>query len=140
MASYEKGQGDGLVTSCDNSPHEVGQDIPVLVLATAVITVQVHFLPPLPIVLKIVVEIGNDGIGTLFATAALFNEVVELPGDALHAYTKNAHLPGHKKVQGARLHGERRKVHLLGIIKTEVHCKVSRTRGRGPRGGQQAAL
>ena len=119
MASYEKVQGDGLVTSCDNSPHEVGQDIPVLVLPTAIITVQVDLLLPQPIVLKVVVEIGNDGIGPLAATVALINEVVDLPGDALHA-----HLPGDQKVQGARLHGERRKVHLLGIVKTEVHWKV----------------
>ena len=33
-------------------------------------------------------------------------------------------LPGDQKVQGARLHGERRKVHLLGIVKTEMHWKV----------------
>ena len=131
MASYEKVQGDGLVTSCDNSPHEVGQDIPVLVLATAVITVQVDLLLPQPIVLKVVVEIGNDGIGPLAATVALINEVVNLPGDALHAHSKDAHLPEDQKVQGARLHGERRKVHLLGIVKTEVHCKVCRTRGLG---------
>ena len=31
--------------SCENSPHEVGKDIPVLVLATAVITVQVDIFP-----------------------------------------------------------------------------------------------
>ena len=127
MASYEKVQGDGLVTSCDNSPHEVGQDIPVLVVPTAVITVQVDLLLPQPIVLKVVVEIGN-------ATVALINEVVDLPGDALHAHFKDAHLPRDQKVQGARLHGERRKVHLLGIVKTEVHCKVGRTRGVGSKG------
>ena len=80
--------------SCDNSPHEVGQDIPVLVLATAVITVQVDLLLPQPIVLVVVVEIGYDGIGTLAATVALINEVVDLPGDALHAHSKDAHLPG----------------------------------------------
>ena len=124
--------------SCDNSPHEVGQDIPVLVLATAVITVQVDLLLPQPIVLKVVVEIGNDGIGTLAATVALINEVVDLPGDALHAHSKD--LPGDQKVQGARLHRERRKVQLLGIVKNEVHCKVGRTRGWGPRGGQPAAV
>ena len=112
------------MTSCDNSPHEVGQDIPVLVLPTAIITVQVDLLLPQPIVLKVVVEIGNDGIGPLAATVALINEVVDLPGDALHAQFKDAHLPGDQKVQGARLHGERRKVHLLGIVKTEVHWKV----------------
>ena len=117
------------MTSCDNSSHEVGQDIPVLVLAIAVITVQVDLLLPQPIVLKVVVEIGNDGIGPLAATVALINEVVDLPGDALHAHSK-----GDQKVQGARLHGERRKVHLLGIVKTEVHCKVSRTRGVGSKG------
>ena len=128
MASYEKVQGDGLVTSCDNSPHEVGQDIPVLVLATAVITVQVDLLLPQPIVLKVVVEIGYDGIGPLAATVALINEVVDLPGNALHAHSEDAHHPGDQKVEGARLHRERRKVHLLGIIKTEVHCKVGRTR------------
>ena len=44
------------MTSGDNSPHEVGQDISVLVLATAVITVQVNLLLPQPIVLKVVVE------------------------------------------------------------------------------------
>ena len=44
------------MTSCDNSPHEVGQDIPFLVLATAVITMQVDLLLPQPIVLKVVVE------------------------------------------------------------------------------------
>ena len=54
-----------------------------------------------------------------------------LPGDALNAHSKDAHLPGDKKVHGARLHRERRKVHLLGIVQTEVHCKVSRTRGVG---------
>ena len=117
--------------SCDNSPHEVGQDIPVLVLATAVITVQVDLLLPQPIVLEVVVEIVYDGIGTLAATVALINEVVDLPGDA---HSKDAHLPGDQKVQGARLHGERRKVHLLGIVKTEVHCKVCRTRGVGSKG------
>ena len=122
------------MTSCDNSPHEVGQDIPVLVLPTAVITVQVDLLLPQPIVLKVVVEIGNDGIGPLAAAVALINEVVDLPGDALHAHSKDAHLPGDQKVQGARLHGERRKVHLLGIVKTEVHCKVGRTRGVGSKG------
>ena len=61
------------MTSCDNSPHEVGQDIPVLVLATAVITVQVDLLLPQPIVLEVVVEIGYDGIGPLAATVALIN-------------------------------------------------------------------
>ena len=80
--------------SCDNSPHEVGQDIPVLVLATAFITVQVDLLVPQPIVLKVVVEIGYDGIGPLAATVALINEVVDLPGDALHAHSKDAHLSG----------------------------------------------
>ena len=94
------------MTSCQNPPHEVRKDIPVCVLATAVITVQVHILLPQPIVLKVVVEIGNDGIGPLAATVALIIEVVYLPGDALHAYTNNAHLPGHQKVQGARLHWE----------------------------------
>ena len=64
------------MTSCQNPPHEVGKDIPVLVLATAVITVEVHILLPQPIVLKVVVEIGNDGIGPLTATVALINEVV----------------------------------------------------------------
>ena len=124
------------MTSCDNSPHEVGQDIPVLVLATAVITVQVDLLLPKPIVLKVVVEIGYGGIGPLAATVALINEVVDLPGDALHA-----HFLGTKKYKGRRLHRERRKVHLLGIVKTEVHCKVGRTRGGwGPRGGQPAAV
>ena len=129
VASYEKVQGDGLVTSCNNCPHEVGQVIPVLVLASVVITVQVDLLLPQRIVLKVVVEIGYDGIGPLAATAlALINEVVDLQGDALHAHSKDAHLPGDQKVQGARLHRERRKVHLLGIVKTEVHCKVGRTR------------
>ena len=112
------------MTSCDNSPHEVGQDILVLVLPTAIITVQVDLLLPQPIVLKVVVKIGNDGIGPLAATVALINEVVDLSGDALHTHSKDAHLPGDQKVQGARLHGERRKVHLLGIVKTEVHWKV----------------
>ena len=139
MASYEKAQRDGLVTSCDKSPHEVGQDIPVLVLATVVITVQVDLLLPQPIVLKVVVEIGYDSIGT-FATVVLINEVVNLPRDALNAHSKDAHLPGDQKVQGASLHRERRQVHLLGIVKTEVHCKVGRTRGWGPRGGQPAAV
>ena len=100
----------------------------VLVLATAVITVQVDLLLPQPIVLKVVVEIGYDGIGPLAATVTLINEVVDLPGDALHAHSKDAHLPGDQKVQGARLHREKRQVHLLAIVKTEVHCKVSRTR------------
>ena len=131
MASDEKVQRDGLVTSCENSPHEVGQDIPVLVLATAVITVQVDLLLPQPIVLKVVVEIGNDDIGTLAATVALINEVVDLAGDALHTNAKDAHLPRDQKIQGAKLHRERRKVHLLGIVKTEVHCKVGRTSGLG---------
>ena len=106
MACDEKVQGDGLVTSCQKPPHEVGKDIPVLVLATAVITGQVHILLPQPIVLKVVVEIGNDGIGPLAATVARINEEVYLPGDALHANTKNAHLPRHQNVQGAWLHWE----------------------------------
>ena len=89
MASDEKVERDGLVTSCENSPHEVGQDIRVLVLATAVITVQVDLLLPKPIVLKVVVEIGNDSIGTLAATVALINEVVDLPGHALHTNAKD---------------------------------------------------
>ena len=75
------------MTSCDNSPHEVGQDIPVLVLATAVITVQVDLLLPQPIVLKVVVEIGYDGIGPLAATVALINEAdvvkVKFPNGSL---------------------------------------------------------
>ena len=131
MASDDKVKRDGLVTSCDNSPHEVGQDILVLVLATAVITVQMDLLLPQHIVLKVVVEIGNDGVGTLAATVALINEVVDLLGDALHTSSKDAHLHRDQKVQGARLHRERRKVHLLGIVKTEVHCKVGRTIGVG---------
>ena len=95
------------MTSCDNSPHEVGQDIPVLVLATAVITVQVDLLLPQPIVLKVVVEIGYDGIGTLAATVALINEVVDLPGDALHAQFKDAHLPGDQKLRGQAASGNK---------------------------------
>ena len=95
---------------------------------------QVDLLPPQPIVLEVVVEIGYDGIGTCAATVALINEVVDLPGDALHAHSKDAHLPGDQKVQGARLHRERRKVHLLGIVKTDVHCKVCKTRGVGSKG------
>ena len=122
------------MTSCQNPPHEVGKDIAVLVLATAVITGQAHILLPKPIVLKEVVEIGNDGIGPLAATVALINEVVDLLGYALHTNPKDANLPGDQKVQGALLHWERRKVHLLGIVKTEVHCKVSRTRGIGSKG------
>ena len=122
------------MTSCENSPYEVGKDIPVLVLATAVITVQVDIFLPQPILLKVVVAIGNDGVGPLAATVALINEVVYLLGDALHAHSKDAHPPGDQKVQGARLHRERRKVHLLGIVKTEVHCKVGRTRGMGSKG------
>ena len=110
------------MTFCENSPHEVGKDIPVLVLATAVITVQVDIFLPQPIVLKVVVEIGNDSVGPL-AIVVLINEVVYLQGDALHAHSKDEHLPGDQNVQGARLHQERRKVHLLGIVKTEVHCK-----------------
>ena len=55
------------MTSCENSPHEVGKDIPVLVLATAVITVQVDIFLPQPIVLKVVVEIGNDGVAATVA-------------------------------------------------------------------------
>ena len=51
------------MTYCNNSPHEVGQDIPVLVLATAVITVQVDLLLPQPIVLKVVVEMVEDMTG-----------------------------------------------------------------------------
>ena len=94
------------MTSCENSPHEVGQDIPVLVLPTAIITVQVDLLLPQPIVLKVA-------------------------GDALHTNAKDAHLPRDQKIQGAKLHRERRKVHLLGIVKTEVHCKVGRTSGLG---------
>ena len=126
------------MTSCRNPPHEVGKDIPVLVLATAVITVQVHILLPQPIVLKVVVEIGNDGFGPLAATVVLINEVVDLLGDALHANPKDAHLPGDQKVQGARLHWERRKVHLLGKVKTEL--QLVEQAGWGPRGGQPAAL
>ena len=109
------------MTPCENSPHEVGKDIPVLDLATAVITVQGDIILPQPIVLKVVVEIGNDGIGPLAATVALINEVVYLPGDTLHAHPKDAHLTGDQKVQRARLHWERRKVLLLGRVKTEVH-------------------
>ena len=122
------------MTSCENSPHEVGKDIPVLVLATAVITVQVDIFLPQPIVLKVVVEIGNDSVGPPAVTVALINEVVYLPGNALHAHSKDAHLLWDQKVQGAMLHRERRKVHLLGIVKTEVHCKVGRTRGMGSKG------
>ena len=84
------------MTSCENSPHEVGKDIPFLVLATAVITVQVDLLLPQPIVLKVVVEIGNDSVGPLAATVTLSNEVVDLPGDALHAHTSL----GTKKYKG----------------------------------------
>ena len=100
VACDKKVQGDVLVTSCQNPPHEVGKDIQVLVLATAVITVPVHILLPQPIVLKVVVEIRNDGIGPLAAAVALINEVVDLPGDALHANPIDAHLPGDQKVQG----------------------------------------
>ena len=77
---------------------------------------------------------------TLVATVALINEVVDLPGDALYAHSKDAHLPGDQKAQGARLHRERRKVHLLGIVKTEVHCKVGRTRGVGSKGKAASIL
>ena len=45
------------MTSCENSPYELGKDIPVLVLATAVITVQVDIFLPQPIVLKVVVAL-----------------------------------------------------------------------------------
>ena len=72
---------------------------------------------------------GNDGVGPLAGTVALINEVVDLPGDALHAHSKDAHLLGDQKVQGARLHWERSKVHLLGIVKAEVHCKVEQRGG-----------
>ena len=100
------------MTSCDNYPHEVGQDIPVLVLATAVITVQVDLLLPQIIVLEVGVEIGYDGIGTLAATVALIHEVVDLPG-----------------------------VHLLGIVK-KLRCTAKSVEqgGWGPRGGQPAAV
>ena len=80
--------------------YEVGKDIPVLVLATAVITVQVDIFLPQPIVLKVVVEIGNDGVGPLAATVALINEVVYLLGDALHAHSKDGGLLGTKMYKG----------------------------------------
>ena len=38
MAYNKKIQGDGVVKSCQYSPHEVGNNIPVLILAATVIT------------------------------------------------------------------------------------------------------
>ena len=81
---------------CDGVVHAQEQHV---LLATAVITVQVDLLLPQTIVLKVVVEIGNDSIGPLAATVALINEVVDLPGDALHAHSMHTFL-GTKKYKG----------------------------------------
>ena len=118
------------MTSCDNSPHEVGQDIPFLFLATAVGPPS----PPAHSSRSSGGDGGYDGIGTLAATVALINEVVDLPGGCPPCTLQRCPPSWGPKTKGGQAAWERRKVHLLGIVNTEVHCKVCRTRGVGSKG------
>ena len=101
---------------------------------------QVHILLPKTIVLSVVIEIVSDGISPLAAAMALVNEVVDLAGYSLHTNLKGAHFPWHQKVQGVRLHGKGRNVHLLGWSKLRYIVKLDQQGVWGPSGEKPASV
>ena len=73
-----------------------------------------------------VVEHADDGVSTLPCVTCFINEVVDLPGDGFTTYPKDSALPWGEEVDGARLKGIRRIVHLLCHVKGIVN-----NRGKG---------
>ena len=65
----------------------------ILILPTTVVSVQVYRLLAQPMVYKEVVKHADDGIGALPHVDSFINQVIDLSGNGLTAYSKNCILP-----------------------------------------------
>ena len=72
------------------------------------------------IMLKIVVKLAHDSVGSLATITCVIRKKVDLARDTFTGHSKNAALSGCEKVDGTWLHGLRWVMHLLGIIKRIV--------------------
>ena len=110
----------------------------VFVLPCAVVCMEGQLALSKTVVVKKVVEEADDCVGALSRVTGFVDEVMHLPGNSLATHSKHRTLPRGLEVDGPRLHGVVRVVHLLGKVKGVVHplrpntrryCRASRRRG-----------
>ena len=117
MASEQERQGNVLVTSCQHSPHQVLHHAGVLVLAAAVIRVQVDTTLANTVVIEEVVQHRHNGVGPF---PGLIQQEVNLLRKRFTCNTEQTTLPGTLKVNRSKLQWVRRIVDLLGEIEAVV--------------------
>jgi len=77
-----------------NTPEEILDHDRILILPTTVVSVQVYRLLAQPMVYKEVVKHADDGVGALPHVDSFIDQVIDLPGNGLTAFSKNCNLPG----------------------------------------------
>ena len=78
VANDEEGNGDAVIEANHHSPGKVLHHVPILVLSTAVICVQMQICFPHAVVLKEVMQHTNDAVCSLSGVHCLINKVVHL--------------------------------------------------------------
>lgn len=68
-------------------------------------------------VLKIVMDVANCGVGSFSNLTHLVNEIVHLPGESLTHYSEDSTFMWGFKVYGSWMHWITRDMNLLGIVK-----------------------
>ena len=93
MASNNKVQMDGVVHTCEHSPHEVLHHGVIFILATAVVSMQTGGGFAEAIMAEIKVQQADNCVRTLACITGLVNNKVHLPWDGFTAHPKDGGLP-----------------------------------------------
>ena len=117
MASNHEVQVDGLVQTCEHSPHEVLHHGVVLVLATAVVSVQTSDGLTEAIMAEKEVQQTDNCVRPLACITGFIDEKVHLPWDGFAAHPKDGDLPWCKEIDRAGLQRVAGIMHLLRKIK-----------------------
>lgn len=73
VADHQKVEGNGLMQAHHAPPGTVPYQVPVLVLSCAVVTMQIQALLPKSIVVKEMVEVADDGVGSFASAVGLID-------------------------------------------------------------------
>ena len=106
-----------MMLPCQHSPHKVLHHGVILILTSAVVSMQGDRGLSQSMVVKEVIEHADNCIGTLPYVRSLVDDEVHLSGDCLTADPKQGSLPRSQEVDWARLEGVAWVVHLLGKSK-----------------------
>ena len=92
---------------------------------SAVVSMQIHCLLPMPKVAEEVVHTTCDNIGAFHTLSCLIANEVDLPWKSLIAHSKHRALPRCQKVERTWLLWIVRKVHLLCVVEGVVYADVN---------------